>query len=214
MKEKEKCVWLICVSSCVTTHIGKYWRKERFENQEFIRSDSPSCPFNLLGLQARWHSVLESCRTDILTVLFFWKSFCLKMSLPQWPSLWKCCHYSILTQRLHYVTEPFAPSPLIQFSDTVETRNTWECALRQSWEAAWMENCSLIIADGELAYPNPYRAKLFPPLASFITARTLVHWCFTSCSLCYFSRNNDLWGWTFPLGKLGNCLESTVKRGP
>ncbi len=34
-------------------------------------------------------------------------------------------------------------------------------------------NWPLIITNGELTNPNPYKAKLFPPV--FITARTLVH---------------------------------------
>lgn len=105
---------------------------------------------------------------------------------------------NLLTQRLHYVTEPFAPSSVVLFFllYAVETHNTWESAPRQNW----MENWTLIITDGELAYPNPYRAKLFPPPASFITARTLVHstsglpwdFCFTSCFLCYVPRNNGI----------------------
>lgn len=123
---------------------------------------------------------------------------------------------NLLTQRMHYVTEPFAPSSVvIFFFYTVETHNTWECALRQNW----MENWTLIITDGELAYPNPYRAKPFPPPASFITARTLVHstsglpwdFCFTSCFLCYVPRNNGIQSWTLPLSKVGNCLGSPIR---
>lgn len=101
------------------------------------------------------------------------------------------------------------------FFYTVETLNTWECALRQNW----MENWTLIITDGELAYPNPYRAKPFPPPASFITARTLVHstsvspwdFCFTSCFLCYVPWNNGIQSWTLPLSKVGNCLGSPIR---
>lgn len=119
-------------------------------------------PFQLIGREALWHSVLENCRTHILTFVFFWKSFCSGNVTSRLTfSMKLLLLLNLLAQCLHYVTEPFALSPLLQFSDTVETHNTWECALRQCWEAAWMENWTLMITDGELAYPNPYRANFF-----------------------------------------------------
>lgn len=55
-----------------------------------------------------------------------------------------------------------------------------------------MENWTLMITDGELAYPNPYRATLSPPLASFIAARTLVH-STISLKLCFTPRFLCMW---------------------
>lgn len=96
--------------------------------------------FSSLGLEALWHSVLENGRTDILTFTPFTQSlYSEKCHLPT-DLLYET---GAITQFPHTMSALFDWTLCFEFlgsiwivEDTVETHNTWECALRQSWEAA------------------------------------------------------------------------------
>lgn len=91
-----------------------YWEilKEIFENEEFIRSDFPLCPFSLLVLEALSQSVLENCTTDILTFLFVGKSFYSK-NVTSWLTF-SVKLLSPVTMSA-FMPEPFARSPSVKF---------------------------------------------------------------------------------------------------
>lgn len=63
--------------------------------------------------------------------------------------------------------------------NTVETHDTWECALRLSWEEAWMENCTLMITD---ALSKPLQSKLF-----FLIQQVVCHELSFCCSGLFLS---------------------------
>lgn len=190
--------------------------KERNETQEFQRSDISLCPLSFLGREAVWHSVLENCTTDILTFFILVKVFV----------FWKChvltdlhCETFVITQSPRTMSALFdwtQCSESLSFRDTVETHNTWECAPATERRGSAVDG-KLDLNDHRWKnwlIQNPYRAKTFSSSGFFHRWQnigTFNKWfamklCFTSCFLWYFSRNNDIQGWTLPLGKVGNYL--------
>lgn len=131
-----------------------------FENQHLKRSDTPLCPFGSLGLQH--YDIVFWKKAELIFWHFhsFERLSILQMSLPDLLG-WNFCHYSVSSHNVliiiffFFLLQPFLRVPLLTLADTVDTHDTWECARRRSWEAAR----ALMIADGELAAPNPYRAK-------------------------------------------------------